>query len=121
MPNVFRHPHSKAAAGKTIYVAPIGPSSVIGAKPTQIRDIKDGTSNTILIVEAADDAAVYWTKPADLPIDVQQPLKGLGNFPPGTFQAAMADGSVRALSRTINARLLNALFTKDGGEEIPDR
>ncbi|CAN5300947.1 hypothetical protein BH11PLA2_BH11PLA2_53300 [soil metagenome] len=37
----------------------------------------DGTSNTILHVEAADSAAVEWTKPGDWTQDAKDPLKAL--------------------------------------------
>ena len=44
----------------------------------KIADITDGTSNTIMVVEADDEAAVPWTKPADLPADPKQPTQGPG-------------------------------------------
>jgi hypothetical protein len=119
MPPTYRHPASKAPKGKTIYLAPIGPSTIFAKTPTKITEIKDGTSNTILLVEVADDKAVFWTKPDDLPIDPKVPLRGLGDFPPGIFQALFADASVRSLSRKIDPRVLNAMYTKDGNEVIP--
>ena len=37
---------------------------------------------------------------------------------PNVFQAAMGDGSVRAISTNVDAKILQALFTKQGGEVI---
>src|SRR5690606_35040423 len=51
--------------GKTTYLAPVGKDLYFdGTKDgMQLRKITDGTSNTIAIVDADDDAAVIWTKP----------------------------------------------------------
>jgi hypothetical protein len=129
MPAVYRSPLQKVGDGKTTYLAvtgqagPNGPH--YGALGARFQDITDGTSNTIMLVETGDDAAVIWTKPDDLEIDPKQPLKGLlghylnkDGFPTEGFQAALADGSVRFIARTVDTAILNALFTRDGGEVI---
>jgi hypothetical protein len=82
--------------------------------------VTDGTSNTVMVVEANDDAAVVWTKPDDLTIDAKDPLKGLiGHYPQG-FPAAFTDGSVRFIGRTTKPETLIAIFTRDGGETVGD-
>jgi prepilin-type processing-associated H-X9-DG protein len=121
MPAVFRHPESKAGPGKTVYVVPVGKDTIFPPRPKGIRfpaDIPDGTSNTILIVEVDDADAVIWTKPADLRYDPKNPFKGLRGKKTGSFNAAFADGSVRAIRRTIGLPTLRALFTRNGGEVI---
>src|SRR5262249_9958875 len=62
MPMTFRCPNSAARPGYTTYLAPLGDQTAF-FKPEglRIRDFTDGTSNTILIVDAADDSAVIWT------------------------------------------------------------
>jgi hypothetical protein len=119
MPPTYRDPLAKAAPGKTTYLAPVGKDTVFppGPKGIQIRDITDGTSNTIMIVESDDAHAVIWSRPDDLRYDPQQPLKGLGNYE-GQFLAAFADGSVRMFMRTITLDTLRALFTRNGGEVV---
>jgi hypothetical protein len=95
MPQVYRLPMSKTPAGRTNYLLPVGGGAVFEAdKPTKFADIKDGTSNTIMVVEADDDHAVVWTRPEDLSFDPKDPTKGLGRFG-GGFNAAICDGSVR--------------------------
>jgi len=83
-------------------------------------DFTDGTSNTILIVEATD--AVPWTKPEELPFDPKKDLPKLGLKDAERFNVAFADGSTRSLKKTIDKDTLKALITRNGGENvtIPD-
>jgi hypothetical protein len=66
---------------------------------------------------------VPWAKPGDFPFDPKKDLPKI--VPPGkrnVFQAAFVDGSVRALSTSIDQKTLKALFTRDGGEVVdPDK
>ena len=52
-------------------------------------DVTDGTSRTIMVVEANDKKAVYWTQPEDFPIDTKEPLEGLVNPELKGFLAAL--------------------------------
>ena len=83
-----------------------------------VADVTDGTSNTIMIVEAKE--AVPWTKPDDLSFDpaAAPSLHGAGSPHPGGFNASMADGSVRFLKNTIDLNVFRALITRAGGEVI---
>jgi hypothetical protein len=119
MPGVFRSSRSGAAAGMTTYLGVAGPHGVFpGEKGITLAQIIDGTSNTIMLVEVPDAAAVPWTRPGDLVPDLDNPLRGLVGSWPGGFLAAFADGSVRMISYSINPKTLKALFTRDGGELI---
>jgi hypothetical protein len=82
-------------------------------------DFPDGTSNTILIVEAG--SAVPWTKPEDLAYEAGKPLPRLGGLFKGTFRAALADSSVRSVSKEVSEDTLRAAVTRDGHDELgPD-
>jgi beta-lactamase regulating signal transducer with metallopeptidase domain len=72
----------------------------------------DGLSNTVIIVERG--TGVPWTKPEDLPVDkiMEDMLRN------DVMQVAFADGSVRAISETIDLKVLDALFSRDGGEVV---
>jgi hypothetical protein len=121
MPAIYRSPQAKkAGAGKTTYQVPLGKHALFGG-PKGLnfpRDVPDGTSNTIMVVETNDDNAVTWTKPADFNTEVQNPLKAL--LRPGArgFHVGMADGSVRFISGRISLDTLRAAFTRDGGEVL---
>jgi hypothetical protein len=121
IPTIYRSPTSRAAAGKTTYLVPVGKDTIFpGVKGTRIQEIPDGVSNTIMIVQADDDHAVVWTRPDDLKVDPTQPHRGLTGDKRGGFYAAFADGSVRLLPATIPAAVLRALFTRNGGEVVPN-
>jgi len=121
MPDIYRSPASRLDdSGRTNYLLPTGEHALFsGREGPRFKDIIDGTSNTIMIVEADDDQAVEWTKPDDLTIDPESPARGLGGLYEDGFYAAYCDGSVRRLPDTIAADTLRALFTRNGRESVP--
>jgi hypothetical protein len=111
MPLVYAHP----TQGKpkepydTYYQVFVGGGAVfqVGAnsKPLTLTEIETppdgrGTSNTLLVIEAANP--VPWTKPQDLPYTPSKPLPKLGGLYPrqGTgYLFLMADGTVHGAYR----------------------
>lgn len=119
MPDVFKDPGAPIPPGATVYQAIAGEE--VGLKlegETRIADITDGTSNTIAVVETDVASAVPWTKPSDIAIDLQNPLRNMAKHRPGGFQAAFMDGSVRFISNAIDVNVFRALLTRAGGELI---
>jgi uncharacterized protein (TIGR03067 family) len=102
----------------TYYQAFAGPGTAFEpGKPLRIPgDFPDGTSNTIMVVEAAE--AVPWTKPADLPYDPKKALPKLGGLFPDGFHIALMDGSVRWVSRPFDERLFRLAITRNDGQPI---
>jgi hypothetical protein len=91
-------------------------NSPFGAWGDRITAIRDGTSNTIGVVEAAE--AVPWTKPDELVYDENKPLPKLGGLFKDGFHAARMDGSVHFYSNRIEESTLRALITASGGEVV---
>jgi prepilin-type processing-associated H-X9-DG protein len=122
MPKVFACPNGNkalAAEGKTTYLTPRGPGTIFpGAVGVKIQDVTDGTSNTLMVVEAADSSAVIWTKPDDWEVGPASKIQDLvGHHPRGT-NFGFADGSVRFLMGTVTPKLLQALLTRKGDEVL---
>jgi len=87
---------------------------------SRLQQITDGTSNTILVVEANPKAAVPWTKPADLVIDPSDLLKDLRGRPDDGFCCLFADGSARFLKLSIDRKTLLLLFQMNDGQPVSD-
>jgi hypothetical protein len=121
MPRVFADPQApETKANETHYQALVGKGAAFdlirGARFPA--DFQDGTSNTIWVATAA--TAVPWTKPDDLAFDPQADMTRKLRFHAGVCPVGMADGSVRALSRSISPKTLSAAITRAGGEVLGD-
>jgi hypothetical protein len=117
MPKLFASPLQDEKSLKehgTHYEGFVGKGAIFeGKEGVKISDIVDGTSNTIMCVEASK--AVPWTKPEDIPFDPANPLPKLGFPRTSGFSAAMCDGSVRMISHKISKETLrNAIMRNDG-------
>ena len=108
--------------GLTVYKRPVGNGAFDDGDGTAMRfgDISDGSSNTILIVEANSGEAVPWTKPEDHNFDPANPVSGLGEHYPGhSFVAGMCDGSTHMIDcGQKDSQNVKALFTKDAGDTV---
>lgn len=118
MPAVFRHPAADPNSKNASYFVITGETTIFpGTQGVELMAIRDGTSNTIAIVEA--QRSIPWTKPEDIAYEPSKPLPKFGGYEPNVFEAAFCDGSVRAIAHNIDDAMLRALFTKAGGEIIP--
>ncbi len=123
IPATYRSPKSTAPPGFTNYLGVTGDDAIFAAdaeKGIGVDQVRDGLSNTIMVVEVDDKAAVPWTKPADFdPADGMKPNANLGGLWRGSvFLALFGDSHVQAIDRNVDLELLKAMFTKSGGEVV---
>ena len=126
VPPMYRCPSDSAGtpgSTTTDYAVITGPGMMFdGETASTIASVTDGTSNTILVVEATN-AGINWMEPRDL--DASQMAFQINGSPteisshhPGGALAVFADGATRFLSQSITAQMLRALITKAGNEPI---
>ena len=123
MPRVFQCETAQLPSPSlTTYQVIVDPRSMFTGEPTGVpfSSVSDGSSATLLIVEAA--SPVPWTKPEDLSLASPDPLLGMGSKHPGSIVAVRADGSIRSIKTSgeeaISPQDLRALVTRDGHEEV---
>lgn len=112
MPRVYGEP----IKGKyeTYYQVFTGTGAIFdGPKGIKLNQIVDGTSNTILAIEAG--SAVPWTKPEDVAFDAKKELPKFGGLFEGGFHTLLADGSVRFHAGTVNADMMRRAIQRNDG------
>ena len=122
MPSQYRHATDVSGDETRVHVItdPDAVFRVPEEDPRQrgpsIRSIRDGTSRTLLLIEAGPETAAPWTHPSAIKFDEQEPLRTLGTLPPTGFPAAMADGSVRWLTPDIDPEVFKSMVLKNDGQ-----
>jgi hypothetical protein len=85
------------------------------ARKLKFANITDGTSNTIVLLEAGE--STVWTKPGGLPFDEKKDLPKFGAEFDGDFHVGFGDASVRVVqSKKVNLKEFRKLLTIAGGE-----
>jgi hypothetical protein len=134
----FRCPsseHWQTPTPRSDYGVVTGPGTVWpGEKGMRIKDITDGISNTILLVEITD-SDIHWMEPRDVTLEeaLGKPGDGVATAPtsnhytkdsyffkslPVAGHIAMADGSVWLLHKRPTSEDFAAITTIDGGEPV---
>ena len=101
-----------------------GPGTLFeAAEGCSFAKITDGTSNTILVVEAGG-TGVNWAEPRDLdaskfspPFSPPRP-DAVGSYHPGGLNVVLGDGSTRFLSNSIDPATAQGLTTRSGDERV---
>ncbi len=119
VPKTYLNPNLHLNPSMTTYVVPVGEGTVFGGKEgLKFRDIRDGASNTLMVVAATPENAVIWTKPDDLPVTEADSKKGLFNAHRHQFLGVLCDGSVHVFADSIAAKTLWNLMGANDGEVV---
>jgi hypothetical protein len=118
IPGLYRNPNADANSTETSYLALVGNQTALGdgEKAVRIRDMTDGTSNTVMLFEVR--RKIPWTKPVDIAYDTKGDLPELKGFHQGGYHVGICDGSVRFIFQNIDEKVLRALISRNGGEVI---
>jgi hypothetical protein len=118
MPKLYAPVRVTAKAGETFYQVFYGEKALFGPKqqPKFPASLQDGTSNTVLVVEAGDP--VIWTKPADLPFDEKKPLPKLGGLFDDTINVGLCDGSVLTIWKDFDEQEMKYLIMPADGHAM---
>ena len=111
----------------TSYAVVVGPGTMWpGDESVCSRDVTDGTSRTLLVVEVAD-SGIEWMEPRDLHIDKLAPNinpasgQGISSKHPTGASGLFGDGHVEVLSEDLTPEQIRAMLSRAGGEEVdPD-
>jgi len=104
-------------SNKTAYFLLTGPETIFAGKEgVKLQQVTDGTSNTILVVEAKRD--IPWTKPEDISYAPGKPLPKLGGFFKGGFHVAFCDGSIHFMADDVDPKTLRNLIERADGNAV---
>ena len=120
MPKLFGSITKPGKPGYTHLQMVVGPTAM--QPGAVLQNIKDGTSQTIALVEAAEP--VIWTKPDDVMVTGKEAPKELrkrfgGQFAGGFF-VALWDGSVRFIPDTFGDQTIVLALNPNDGQPMPD-
>jgi hypothetical protein len=127
-PSEDHQPDQKPQPDETSYLAVIGPHTIWRPEqPVALREIVDGTSNTLSVVEVAQ-SGIHWLEPRDLHVQQMSPRlndwRGQGvrssHENPGgrSAHAALCDGTVRMLDPELSSEALKQLLIIDDGAPL---
>ncbi len=118
--------HGASNSSTTNYVAIVGGETAWpDSGPTAFRDIRDGTSNTLLVVEVAN-SGIHWMEPRDLHVVQMAPTinaksgQGISSRHSGGANVLAADGAVHFIPDSLSAKDLRAWLTAHAGDVSKD-
>lgn len=117
MPDVFKVPGVEEPGMTSIHVFTGDKCPFPSGKGRSMREITDGTSNTVMMVVAGPETAAPWTKPGGLELNESDPLSVLGTLGQ-SFAAVLMDGSVRNIATTIDPVVFSLLLQHNDGKPV---
>ncbi len=120
VPYVYRCPSVALPPGFTSYLGIVGTNACFHpTAPRAFSEMTDGTGNTLMVFEVAQEQAVHWMAPQDASEEMVLNFGNDGklNHTGGT-QAALADGSVRFLSENLDTETLRALISSAANDRV---
>ena len=120
VPQVYRCPSATLPPGFTSYLGIVGTNACLHpTAPRAFSEMADGTTETLMVIEVAQEQAVHWMAPQDASEEMVLNLEKDGTLAhtAGT-QAALADGSVHFLSGSASRETRRALVSIAGNDRV---
>ena len=118
MPDLFRSSEDSYDSTTTRIMTLNGPDAPFGSRAPgsnqtgpRANEIVDGFTNTVMFLEAGADVAVPWTKPVDLPFDINAPFASLGTTEDNSVRLVMFDGNIAHTPENMTPEEFSALAT----------
>ncbi len=113
IPEVYQARGTPEESINTCYFAVLGEGTAFSAegKGLEYFDFKDGTSNTLLVVESKRD--VPWTKPQDIEYSQDKPLPKLGGFHQSGFACVAATGQPYFIPDAVPVMLIRNIIGRN--------
>lgn len=118
----YHCPSAPGSNTNTSYMVIVGADTCFpGAVSRTLSEVKDGTANTMAVVEVDSERSIPWMSPFDvdeqfiLNVDPKTKASHIGGL-----HALLADGSVRFISSNTDVKTRHSLMTIDAGDTIGD-
>ena len=120
VPYVFRCPSTTLPPNFTSYLGVVGSNACFDpVKPRTFSEMTDSTSETLMLIEVAQEHAVHWMAPLDASEEMVLNFGSDGKLAhTGGTQAALADGSVLFLSVSVSQDTRRALISIAGNDRV---
>jgi type II secretory pathway pseudopilin PulG len=117
---VFSCPSFAGDPHLTLYHAIVAEDSILNPGTSKtIKEISDGTSNTLLVLEVDKSRAVPWMSPSDHgTVSFLRMTENSVTVHRGAIEALLADGSVRTVSVKLDAETRRRLISSSAGDVV---
>jgi len=122
--HAYTCPSTALPPGQTTSLAVVGEDCGLHpTEPRRLEDVKDGLSNTLLVMETSAAEAEHWMNPGGSANRFLLSFDDNTEFPHGSasspvIQSLLMDGSVRSLPASVTQQTRRALTTIAGDDDI---
>ncbi|MEC7566728.1 MAG: DUF1559 domain-containing protein [Planctomycetota bacterium] len=117
MPSSYSHPDHPELTTTTLFRAPVAEGSVLTSNKKQtFSTIRDGSSQTILVLSVGVEKATPWTKPDGIEVDFDNMAKSLGVTDDGRISVMYGDMSVTPMDISTSSETWRNLIHSANGK-----
>lgn len=118
MPEIFKTPDVTEPNHTALQVLTGEKTAFHGDTGPGLRDVTDGTSNTLLCIKAGANKANIWTKPEGIEVDLNSPKEAFGEIEEKQTLVLFFDGLVTNLPLDLDDTTLSFLIQHADGNPV---